>query len=1173
MTFLDRLYREYLGWCKARKLHAATFETWREVTDSIWVPIWLVALLAILLSSASATVSFTAQLGVGTGSLSRTAYLHFELFNCGPFRPIASNNPLVIVETSFDAKPSPLTGMISKSVIGNDQILCGNVPSTQWIIQPMKDQNTTAGPALRYYIAEADGPVDFALMQQAMVTPPIPGYRLVYQNPNANQTISQPGSTVLRFLGNIDFSGANVTGFNVAGSFVQRAGDSMLGPLSLASDPTSGAHASTKSYVDAQIASTVASISGSTNTALATKLTKSGDSMTGPLILVRDPVSDPEAATKHYVDLQLINPSADASKFRGVDLASGAPSDGQAYIYNAGQGKFALGTASVNGQDISPNSVTLGVAPTQNQHASTKLYVDQTDAARGTTTNTALALKLDLAGGTMTGPIVLPGAPTTNLQAATKKYVDDQVLTPSANASKIQGVDVAPTVPVDGQALTFNAAQNKYLPVTALTWPLTSPNANPAQSGAIRLNPTDCLSARDTASAVDVCLVSKGTAVTGGSRSKLGGVWGAESGGDFVVPGNLTVTGSSSSVPTPPAADNSTKPINSAWAVANLLNQIQNNGLNLTKAGTLNFAPGLTASYNTGVATVTPAFGTGPSTIAQGNDSRIVNAVQNTRAVSGSNSIAGGGALSGDLTFQLTNDQASPGASMYYGTNGSGVKGWFVVSNGGHVIYNAGSSMTQRAGLNFTGATVTDDSGNGRTNIAIPVYTFNGRSGPTFTPQSGDYTAAQVTGAAADANVVHSTGNETIAGNKEFAGTPSFDLPPNFLNQIFQPATDCAAVAMTAATGAAGDKTRFGVDSDCKIKSSINGGPVYEVPQATGAHTQGKQVTYDPNGILTASAFDAGAGGSATVNVNGSSVSSPNFNNTTPTAQSGYQNAVLQVSGSNISIETQKPDWNAAPGSANEVLNKLPAYLDSANTIQQRNSTNAQVYRVMTTYTDTSNYQGLELGGDYSRTQWAGTGNATAYKFGILNSSSVFRGWQVDTAGNLLLYNPTGTPAIGSSGTRIGTLYVTTLNSALSDGCLQISSNVIGTTSYDCSVKVGVASDVTAQNTSQTTVTVATAPGAGFYTLHYYADVGAACTTGGNSVSFTFNWTDGTTARSLTTGTLSLAQGAPAAAAYLSGDINMWVGSGNVTYTSTVVGSCASGTSTYDMHVAKLVKG
>jgi hypothetical protein len=57
-----------------------------------------------------------------------------------------------------------------------------------------------------------------------------------------------------------------------------------------------------------------------------------------------------------------------------------------------------------------------------------------------------------------------------------------------------------------------------------------------------------------------------------------------------------------------------------------------------------------------------------------------------------------------------------------------------------------------------------------------------------------------------------------------------------------------------------------------------------------------------------------GSGGS--VNVNGSSASSPNLNGTTPAAQTGYTNATFQVSGSNVSVEipaTATPTPNSIP--------------------------------------------------------------------------------------------------------------------------------------------------------------------------------------------------------------------------------------------------------------------
>lgn len=58
--------------------------------------------------------------------------------------------------------------------------------------------------------------------------------------------------------------------------------------------------------------------------------------------------------------------------------------------------------------------IILAGAPSNNLHPATKSYVDTADA-----------LLLPKAGGTMTGDLVLAGAPNADLKAATKKYVDD----------------------------------------------------------------------------------------------------------------------------------------------------------------------------------------------------------------------------------------------------------------------------------------------------------------------------------------------------------------------------------------------------------------------------------------------------------------------------------------------------------------------------------------------------------------------------------------------------------------------------------------------------------------------------------------------------------------------------------------------------------------------------
>lgn len=57
--------------------------------------------------------------------------------------------------------------------------------------------------------------------------------------------------------------------------------------------------------------------------------------------------------------------------------------------------------------------------------------------------------------------------------------------------------------------------------------------------------------------------------------------------------------------------------------------------------------------------------------------------VPSTRKVNTAGSLTGGGALASDLTLELVNDSASPGNSMLYGTNASGVKGWYTQPSGG----------------------------------------------------------------------------------------------------------------------------------------------------------------------------------------------------------------------------------------------------------------------------------------------------------------------------------------------------------------------------------------------------------------------------------------------------------------------------------------------------------
>jgi hypothetical protein len=106
-----------------------------------------------------------------------------------------------------------------------------------------------------------------------------------------------------------------------------------------------------------------------------------------------------------------------------------------------------------------------------------------------------------------------------------------------------------------------------------------------------------------------------------------------------------------------------------------------------------------------------------------------------------------------------------------------------------------------------------------------------------------------------------------------------------------------------------------------------------------------------------------------------------------------------------------------------------------------------------------------------------------------------------------------------------------------------------------------------AQSASQGAVALASGPSAGSYRLTYYVDQNGTCTSGSNTVLLNFNWTDGSNARTLATSNLTLGS-TQSTGGYLSGTLPIYVGSGNVTYSSTVAGSCGSGASSYDVHLS-----
>lgn len=92
--------------------------------------------------------------------------------------------------------------------------------------------------------------------------------------------------------------------------YVRKAGDGMTGPLVLYADPSLDAHAATKKYVDDHTVSTTyvnSRLSEYPKTvevvqALSDKISRTGDTMTGPLLIPETPQQAGHAASKAYVD-------------------------------------------------------------------------------------------------------------------------------------------------------------------------------------------------------------------------------------------------------------------------------------------------------------------------------------------------------------------------------------------------------------------------------------------------------------------------------------------------------------------------------------------------------------------------------------------------------------------------------------------------------------------------------------------------------------------------------------------------------------------------------------------------------------------------------------------------------------------------------------------------------
>ena len=177
-----------------------------------------VALLALtlpLLAQAPGVTVNTTLLD-GQGNPDKQGYLTFQLWNCGPNVPQIKGTG-GIVQAQFTIRANASTGLISGSIYGQDQILCGNVESTQWFVTPFKATNQAGGIG-QYYCLNSGNVFDISTAQPCQLPALPPGFAPIFANPIKSQVLTQPSGTELRFVGLFDFTDATVLGIGGSGN-------------------------------------------------------------------------------------------------------------------------------------------------------------------------------------------------------------------------------------------------------------------------------------------------------------------------------------------------------------------------------------------------------------------------------------------------------------------------------------------------------------------------------------------------------------------------------------------------------------------------------------------------------------------------------------------------------------------------------------------------------------------------------------------------------------------------------------------------------------------------------------------------------------------------------------------------------------------------------------------
>jgi len=296
------------------------------------------------------------------------------------------------------------------------------------------------------------------------------------------------------------------------------------------------------------------------------------------------------------------------------------------------------------------------------------------------------------------------------------------------------------------------------------------------------------------------------------------------------------------------------------------------------------------------------------------------------------------------------------------------------------------------------------------------VSSVFGRSGAVVAA-GGDYTVSQVTGAAADASVVHNTGTETIAGAKTF--TSNVTMSGNLLLP--------QGNAYVPATGG------IGLDTTAGLPVVNIGGTTHQVA-FTSSNISGQAGT-----ALALAAVPTQCSGSFATGI----AANGNANCTTPnviqlsetTQPAGIPNwGVFWFDSATHTPRVIENNGQVVQLGLTNLFNSDPGG-DPADNLEERNGSNAQSLRVYSSFANNTTWQRTSLGFDATdnyavvRSENATSGSAPGLGFWVGSGLK----WVVDAAGNLKPWAPDNSFNLGSdTGNAVKSIFAkTSFNSVI----------------------------------------------------------------------------------------------------------------------------------------------